>query len=477
MVKNKRLIPLILLASSFVMSGCIGNLLDFTKKINDSIQDISQNIQQEIKDKIEPVTDDLSSRGNDDEDPSIVPVTPEEKYDFTIMYYLCASTLEYDSEMGIFPGDRNQGMFTADLREILSVDLPSNVKIIVETGGTTKWCTPKDMLDGANEISSKSLQRWEVKNHKLSHVATLNTNFMAEQNAFEDFLKWGLKDYSAKRMGVIISGHGGGMAGCAYDDNYLYKYGRNEYQNVLDTNEVALATKHALHAYNRDKFTFIGYDACVMSVADIATVDADYYEYMIASQQTEAGEGWDQDVWLSYLASNTQVETKDLLSKIAKSFVDECHSECPYYSERSSYNCEATLSVLDLSKVDNLVTSFNNYVEDLNYNVTQYQIAFKKCFGFGDGIYGLADFKEFLSNVSSSSVSSKEVEDAIDDLVIYNYYCSNFDIVPCGINIFFPYSSDRNYGLQVGKNDYTGEGMTKFTEWQKVCLASSNWTF
>lgn len=474
MMKNKRLLPIILLASSTLLSGCISGILDATSSI---IQDVQQTVD-DINVIVNPdPSKDYSDRGSTDEK-EIIKEEVETKYDFTIMYYLCASNLEYDPDMGIFPGDRNVGFFSQDLREILSINFPSNVKIIVETGGTTKWCATSDMLEGASSISSKSLERWEVSGHKLKHIATLNTNHMADQNSFEDFLKWGLRDYSATRMGVVISSHGGGIAGCAYDDNFTYKYGMQSFQNVLDTSEIAIASKNALATFGREKFTFIGYDACVMACADIASINADYYEYMVASQELEPGSGWDQRLWLTELANNVEITTEALLSKIVDSFVTTSHLGCPYVEENEIYTCDATLSVFDLSKMNKVTEEFNNYIGSLSLNNAMYQLSFMNSYDeLADGQYGLTDFKSFLKSIQRYAPAAINLEKAIDEVVISNQYCSNIECDLCGMNLFYPYSSDKYYGLQVGKNDYKGENMTKFTKWQEICLKASTWTF
>ena len=139
------------------------------------------------------------------------------KYDYTFMFYMCASTLEYDSS------DRHPevGLFSDDIKELLSVNYPSNVKVIIETGGTKKWSLSSTYLDGASYISANYLQRWEISNKKLKLIDTLNTNHMADEASYQSFLEWGLKDYNAEQMGVVISGHGAGIGGCAFDDNYF----------------------------------------------------------------------------------------------------------------------------------------------------------------------------------------------------------------------------------------------------------------
>lgn len=401
-------------------------------------------------------------------------------YDYTIMFYMCGSDLEYNSET---PENEQIHYFTQDIQEILSVhDIPSSVKIIIETGGTLRWAMPSADLEGASQISATNLQRWEVDNNtnKLKLVETLPTNYMASESSFSEFLSWGLDDYEADQMGVVMSGHGGGIAGCVFDDNYVVKVSNQLWQRTLRTFEVAGAAKAALSNSNRDKFTWIGYDCCVMQCADIATINADYFDYMIASQENELATGWNHDLYLPLLKANTHISPEVLLPEICDAFILDNHKEV----ENDDEICYQTQSVLDLSKTNTLVTAFNALVENLENSCYTVREPFDKAeiaFGnslnrFGDKTFGLCDFSSFMDKlheeVSSLDVSS--VKEAINDMVIYKNNCSkyitSYGISPCGVNAFFPKTLHSKYILQVGREDYSNSLSTKFSKWQELCV-------
>ena len=389
-------------------------------------------------------------------------------YDYTIMFYMCGSDLEYDPEA---KPEEQYPFFSEDIKEILSVkNIPDSVKIIIETGGTTKWSMPEDYLEGATKISSTNLQRWEVNNdtNKLSLVDTLSTNYMSCESSFSEFLSWGLDDYEADQMGVVLSGHGGGIAGCAYDDNYTAKVGDQYWQRTLRTFEVAGAAKTALANSDKEKFTWIGYDCCVMQCADIATVNADYFDYMVASQENENAVGWNHDMYLPYLKDNTTIEPTDFLPKICDAFLLDKHQE----SESGEHICYQTLSVLDLSKASALIESFNAFSRLLGTNKLSYleaDTAFTRSFNtFGDKIFGLCDFDSLMKQFSTYDTSA--VRSAISDLVLYKKNCSKYSTQPCGVNAFFPKTLSSKYMLQVGKEDYSNSLSTKFATWQSMCV-------
>ena len=399
-------------------------------------------------------------------------------YDYTIMFYLCGSDLEndLDAEEG-----ENYHFISDDIREILSVsEIPDEVKIIFETGGTTEWALESKYLEGATKISSTNLQRWELNNdtNKLKLIETLPTNHMSTENSFSEFLSWGLDDYEADQMGVVISGHGGGIAGCAYDDNYTAKVGNQYWQHTLRTFEVANAAKTALSNSNKEKFTWIGYDCCLMQCADIASVNADYFDYMVASQENEIATGWNHHLYLPSLLANTKITPAEFLPKICDSFFFDKHRE----TESGKEICYQTLSVLDLSKAESLVTSFNNMCDELLLTPLPYttaENAFKSpstLNDFGESIFGLADFSSFLTELEKrrSTLDTEAVQDAIDDLVMYKANCSKYNTEPCGVNMFFPLSLDKDYILQVGREDYSHSLSTKFTTWQNMCITNGS---
>lgn len=410
-----------------------------------------------------------------------VSVTREEvkELDYTLMFYMCGSDLEYSTERGY----ENTHLFTEDIQEILSVkNIPDSVKIIIETGGSKKWFMPQTYLEGATSISSSELQRWEVNNktNKLTLVETLSTNNMASENSFTEFLNWGLDDYSAKQMGVIISGHGGGLAGCAYDDNYTYNYGGSSYQHTLRSFEIANAAKNALENSSKEKFTWIGYDCCLMQCADIASLNADYFEYMVGSQELEDGYGWDHDVYLPLIKNDPSVEPMTLLPKICDSFVD---FNCKNGGCGKNDPDDSTLSVIDLSKMPAFTSEFNSYVSKIVTSKTPFSNV-KKAFiesynDFGEKIYGLCDFKSLLISLDKyfPSYSTQSVRDALSEIVVYNVFCDQYDSSDvCGVNAFFPVSLDKKYDLQVGKEDYSSSA-TKFTYWQQLCYQSDGYVF
>lgn len=67
-------------------------------------------------------------------------VQAEETDDWAIYWYLCGSDLE-----------SNYGSATEILSELMEAELPENVKIVIETGGSSQWqneTVEADYLDG-----------------------------------------------------------------------------------------------------------------------------------------------------------------------------------------------------------------------------------------------------------------------------------------------------------------------------------------
>jgi len=84
----------------------------------------------------------------------------------------------------------------------------------------------------------------------------------------------------------------------------------------------------------------LGFDACLMQMAEVAYEVRNYARYMVGSEENEPWEGWPYDRVLARLASNPGMEPLEL----AKAVVDEFMA--------SVDSTGWTLSVVDLSEMD-----------------------------------------------------------------------------------------------------------------------------
>jgi len=109
-------------------------------------------------------------------------------------------------------------------------------------------------------------------------VQDLGNVNMADPSHLTDFIKWGIKNYPAKHYMLIINDHGYGFMGAAEDR------GNKHTMPLPDTGKALQEGGH--------KFDIIGFDACLMSQAEVAYELKDSAKIMIASQETIGSAGW-----------------------------------------------------------------------------------------------------------------------------------------------------------------------------------------
>ena len=286
-------------------------------------------------------------------------VAQEEKIaDTTIMIYMCGADLE--SQMN---GNKPLGLATDDLKEILSVDgQPDDVNIIVETGGAKRWRSDLG-------ISAKEIGRYHVEDKKLVKDDQLLKANMGNKRTFQSFLEWGLTEYPAKKTGVILWNHGGALDGVCFDEIYA--------NDSLTDNEVVSALEGAFETVGRtEKLDWIGYDACLMSVQDIAEMNSKYFKYMVASEEAEVGEGWAYQSWVDDLYEHKS--TEEVLSAICDGFIKSVDDMVDYY-RRFGYDIsnDQNLCVLNLENIGAYKDAIETLASDIKDVVTSNKTSFR----------------------------------------------------------------------------------------------------
>lgn len=194
-------------------------------------------------------------------------VQAEETDDWAIYWYLCGSDLE-----------SNYGSATEDLSELMEAELPENVKIVIETGGSSQW---------QNEtVEADYLERYVYSSEGFECVQQLDSANMGESSTLADFLEFCRDNYPAEHTAVIFWNHGGGSAGgVAFDE--LYGYDSLSLAEIYD----AFDSVYELSEEN-PPLELVGFDACLMATVDTANAFSDIARYMVASEETEPGNGW-----------------------------------------------------------------------------------------------------------------------------------------------------------------------------------------
>lgn len=348
---------------------------------------------------------------------------------WTVLVYLCGSTLECKN--GTIYGNAS-----TDLEEMIgATKQASNLRFVVEAGGSEKWKN-KDCVDGMNT-------RLLIKDGKTTKLDTKKAN-MGDPNTLADFINWGVQNYRSQYTMLNFWDHGGGsLLGVCEDTRHS--------MDCLSLSEIDKALAATLGSQGI-KLEAIGCDTCLMATIELANLCVPYANYLIASEETEPCSGWDYSGFSAAVkagAKNGAELGKYICDVYAKS-LNKAHLNGQRDDDKM------TLSVMDLSEIDKFLLAFNSYCIDIydyicNGGYDDFMRKAKNVISFSEGKYLMGDLRSFITVSSGYSQKAERTLSMMDNCVSYKVNGRIYKDAG-GISVYYPFVAPANTYVNVVKN-------------------------
>ena len=350
---------------------------------------------------------------------------------WAVYWYLCGSDLE-----------TNGGFATTDLNEMMEVQLPENMNVVIQTGGANVW--QNDLMDPAK------IQRWLFSSEGLELIDEQETTNMGDPQTLYDFLYFANENYPADKVAVTFWNHGGGsVSGAAFDEIHGL--------DSLTLDEMYAAFNEVWPANTADPaLELVGFDTCLMATVDVAAVFQNFSKYLVASEEVEPGNGWLYSGWLGELAANPAMEGDDLGIAICNTYYEGC--------EAVGTQDQTTLSVTDLNKLTALLEAYESFGEEMFVAAAQDPGFFAELgraaaqsenYGGNtreQGYTNMVDLGHLARQTAWMLPSAQSVSDALAECVIYQVG-GIYRAEATGLSCYYSYNGDIN-----DFNGYAGVG-------------------
>ena len=362
----------------------------------------------------------LCACGDDTEEEQATVVASGEEGTWSVYWYLCGSDLESGG-----------GFATGDLAELMEVELPENVNVVIETGGANEW--QNDVVDASK------LQRWVYNSEGLNLVDEQPSASMGDAETLADFLSFAKTNYPAEKTAVVFWNHGGGsVSGASFDEIYGY--------DSLTLDEMYAAFSSIWDPSEENPpLELIGFDTCLMATVDVANAFSDLAHYLVASEETEPANGWYYSQWVGALAENPDMDGEEL----GKIICDAYYAGC----EEVGTQDNTTLSLTDLTRVGPLLDAYETFgAEALSAACTdpgffsQFARAAVQSENYGgntkeQGYTNMVDLGHMARQSADMLGSAQSVLDALDDCVLYRVG-GPYRSEATGLSCYYSYNGD-----------------------------------
>ncbi|MFH0976945.1 MAG: clostripain-related cysteine peptidase [Spirochaetota bacterium] len=409
-------------------------------------------------------------------------------------------------------GDNNleQAALT-DLNEMEAVNLTgSSINVITlfdrapayytsspDWTGTRIYEVAYDSAGSANEaIVSKRLGSTSLGIPEASDVE-LN---MGDPQTLSKYIDYCKTYFPATNYALILWNHGGGWKNKNIINNIksgLKTLSSISEVSILKENKSSLAKAVCWDDTNGDDtlymsevksavagkgLSIIGFDACLMGMIEVAYELKDNASYMIASEETIPGDGWNYEAWLTSFKDSVGKTADDMCNAIVDSYG-------LYYITYSG----TTLSALDLSKVSDVYSALNTFSESL-YNAistdtirdnvfnTIWNDVEYYCAGYSSDynidLWHLADRIQNTYTYTNSTLHCTALKTAIEGCIVKEWHNTSGTIDTGnpnshGLAIHFTYINSSGYGGNMWYDYCNGYSSTYPVDF--VQDANNNW--
>ncbi len=233
-----------------------------------------------------------------------------------------------------------------DMNEMERIGSNSKINVIVEMG----------RMEGYDSSNGdwKGVRRFYVENDLIrdplgktinsSMVENLGSINMGDYREVIKFVKWAKIKYPAKKYALILWNHGGGWTkdnpvedkGISYDE---------ETGNNIDTPQLGKIVKEI------GRVDVLASDACLMQMAEIAAEVRGGVDFLVGSEETEPGAGYNYYKILAPLALDPYMSPEYFSRVIVLA----------YWGSNFISNGVATHSVIKMSEVSGLMSKMNTF--------------------------------------------------------------------------------------------------------------------
>ncbi len=342
---------------------------------------------------------------------------PTQVREWTVMVYMSA-----DNNMALQALD--------DINEMEMVGSSNQVTVVVQLD-TSKSCQ-RLIISRDSDPQNVTSPVWQT----LPPQNTGNPALLA------DFVKKTTTAFPAKHYALILWNHGSGWKPAQIRVQPRAICFDNTSNDALDTDEL----REALESTGV-KLDFLGMDACLMQMVEVATEVKDWVGIVCASQQDEPWDGWPHDAILNALVRNPSMDAEQLGKVIVGSYIN-------------SYASNVTLSLVSTSALPQLASAINdlgNKLADL-YPSSVIDSAINNAQSFSDDSY--KDLFHFSQLISDTLQTAKREADSVRGLqpVVIRYNGQKTLPNAYGLSIFLP-----KQGFATYERSYTNLLFAKLT--------------
>lgn len=332
-----------------------------------------------------------------------------------------------------------------DLQEMMKVGSNQNVNIIV-------YLTLQE--DGKPKVTKKLY----INKGSMTQIGTDMVRDSGDPSTLTEALQWACIDYPSDYMAVVLWDHGSGPLNRSNmkmpSKGVCYDYDTENYLTDRDCLQAFAWARDTLRSGK--KFDIIAFDACLLASLEIAHTLSSCADYMVASEETIPGDGYQYAYLLKPFLTGT-LNSLSFAQQMVKAYKQE-------YTGTMDY----TLSATDLNTVKLLVDNCNAVARVLTTqlkgkNKATVKSTIKKCissyncvsFSEGDYIDLRQFYKNLLKNISGLKLSSSLVSQfkqllntgigLFTKVIKANVMSTNYSSVG-GLSIYFSrYTIDPSY--------------------------------
>jgi len=251
--------------------------------------------------------------------------------------------------MVFMDGDNNlEPLAIEDFNELESVGSTANVNIIVQIDRHPRYdSTNGDWADTRRYFIEKDTDNYQITSTLIEDMGEVN---MADPTSLEEFLNWGMMNYTADHYFLSIWNHGSGLfrsssssgsnieadtdTAAAGADADLGTDTRGFLSDTTNGGEMKLweldNVLNTIKTQYSQRIDIVAFDVCFLGYLEAAYEIADSVDFFIGSADEVPDDGLEYDDILEVLTANPSITPREYATTVAQNYIDEYAANTHY---------------------------------------------------------------------------------------------------------------------------------------------------